>query len=98
MTISLEHFSFNKMLQFKFPDSADSSKTASSQTNSASLVSVSTSTSSNDSQSSSTSAVILTDDTEDQDKLVEETPCALQLLKTLWLVETFKTSWNLKKQ
>ena len=35
--------------------------------------------------------MILTDDTEDQDKLVEETPCALQLLETLWLVETFKT-------
>ena len=74
MTISLEHFSFNEILHFKFSVSADSSKNASSQTSSVSPVSISTLTSSNDSQSPSTSAVISTDDTEEQDKLVEETP------------------------
>ena len=74
MTISLEHFSFNEILHFKFSDSADSSEIASSQTSSASPVSVSTSTSSNDSQSPSTSTVISIDGTEEQDKLVEETP------------------------
>ena len=73
MAISIEHFSFNEILHFKFSGSADSSKTASSQTSSVSPVSVSISTSSNDSQSPSTSAVISIDDTEEQDKLVEET-------------------------
>ena len=74
MTISLEHFSFNEILHFKISDSANSSKTASSQTSSVSPISVSTSTSSNDSQSPSTSAVISIDDAEEQDKLLEETP------------------------
>ena len=73
MTISLEHFSFNEILHFKFSGSADSSKTASSQTSSVSPVSVLTSTFSDDSQSALTSAVIPVDDTEEQDKLVEET-------------------------
>ena len=74
MSISLEHFSFNEILHFKISGSADSSKTASSQTSSVSPVSFSTSISSNDSQSPSTSPVISIDDTEEQDKLVEETP------------------------
>ena len=74
MTISLEYFSFNELLHFKFSGSADSPKTASSQTSSVSAVFVSTTTSSNDSQSPSTSAVISIDDTEEQYKLVEETP------------------------
>ena len=74
MTISLEHFSFNEMLHFKFSGSADSSKTKNRRTSSASPVSVSTSTSSNDSQSPSTSAMISIDGTEEQDKLVEEKP------------------------
>ena len=74
MTISLEHFSFNEILHLKFSCSADSSKTASSQTSSVCPVSVLTSASSNDDQSPSTSAVISIDDTEQQDKLVEETP------------------------
>ena len=74
MTISLEHFSFNKILHFKFSGSVDSSKTASSQTSSVSPVSVSTSTSLNDSRSPSTSAMISTVGTEEQDKLAEKTP------------------------
>ena len=74
MTISLEHFSFNKILHFKFSGSTDSSKTASRQTSSISPVPVSTSTSSNESQPPSTSAVISIDDTEEKDKLVEKTP------------------------
>ena len=74
MTISLEHFSFNEILHFKFSGSVDSSKTASSQTSSVSPVSVSTSTSLNDSRSPSTSAMISTVDTEEQDKLAEEKP------------------------
>ena len=74
MTISLEHFSFNKILHIKFSGSADSSKTACSQTSSVTPVSDSTtSTSSNDSKSPSTSAMISIDDTEEQDKLIEET-------------------------
>ena len=63
-------FTLNEILYFKFSGSADSSKTASSQTSSVSPNSVSTS---NDSQSPSTSAVISNDNTEEQDKLVEET-------------------------
>ena len=74
MTISLEHFSLNEIVHFKFSGSAVSSKIASSQTSSVSPVSVSTSTSSNDSQSPSTSAMISTDDTKEQDKMVEEIP------------------------
>ena len=74
MTISLEHFSFNEILHFKFSGSVDSLKTASSQTSSVSHVSVSTSTSLNDSRSPLTSAMISTVDTEEQDKLAEETP------------------------
>ena len=67
-------FSFNELLYFKFSGSADSPKTASSQTSSVSAVFVSTTTSSNDSQSPLTSAVISIDDTEKQYNLVEETP------------------------
>ena len=73
MTISLGHFSFSEILHFKFSVSTDSSKIASNQTSSVSPASVLTSTSSNDSQSPLASAAISIDDTEEQDKLVEET-------------------------
>ena len=86
MSISQEHFSFNKILHFKYSGSADSSKAASGQAISVSPVSVSTSTSSNDSQCPSTSAVISIDGTEEQDKLVEETPpLKFSILKTRWI-------------